>query len=225
MEKRRCRRQRIRRAMQADGGLRKWKSKKLNKLLERQEPTFQMPEGSLRLLPMFCRARCRILLSVTQRYATLKRNFKTTTCTEDAGRNDRNTRSDKRSESGEAMTITPEQMIEWLEERLATAKDRAASGRTTTAEMFAHEIKTLAAILAHIRRTTDPKWKLVPVEPTEEMVGAGINAGLKSEGVIMQLDSKRLDSLKSVGIEIKAFKYTGLDEYRAMLAAAPTQEE
>lgn len=67
----------------------------------------------------------------------------------------------------------------------------------------------------------ETKWKLVPIEPTDEMIVAGIKAGLNSDGVIMQLDNKKLETLKGVGIEIKAFKYTGLDEYKAMLAASP----
>jgi len=87
------------------------------------------------------------------------------------------------------MTTTPEQMIEWLEERLATAKDRAASGRTTTAEMFAHEIKTLAAILAHIRRTTDRR--IAELEVVLKISGKTIK-GL-SDGInILQSQNARL---------------------------------
>lgn len=66
-------------------------------------------------------------------------------------------------------------------------------------------------------------WVMVPKEPTEEMKKAGMEAAIKSEGVMMPipLDLKIRLEAEGLVLEGPCLLYTGLDEYRAMIAAAP----
>ena len=66
-------------------------------------------------------------------------------------------------------------------------------------------------------------WKLVPEEPTEEMCQAGLIAASSSAGIAVMIPLELQTRLKKDGMEVgvRSILYTGLDEYRAMVAAAP----
>lgn len=107
------------------------------------------------------------------------------------------------------MTITPEQMIAWLNNEALSGFGPLSSNQHVR-EKEDHDAKIINAILSHIRRTTDPKWKLVPVEPTEEM------------------ESRFFSFVPDSATHLKPNQWRSHDfyhKYRAMLAAAPTQED
>jgi hypothetical protein len=61
---------------------------------------------------------------------------------------------------------------------------------------------------------------LVPREPTQEMIDAGIKAACNSKGIEMVLNQKIVVENEHFKCEIESLSYTGIDEYKAMIAVA-----